>query len=125
VINAAAMPTLASPFRWQCLVETDRAIYRFFVSIHGSGANPVALGNGSAWQRFAKPAENEKNLVAVAARDARAGVFLNFSRFPLARVQDDNCLQQALVQFVDLRYTDPGAPQRGTFGLEVPVACPK
>src|SRR5258706_3700726 len=30
-IRAAAMPTAANPFQWQCVAETDHAIYRFFV----------------------------------------------------------------------------------------------
>jgi len=28
-----------------------------------------------------------------------------------------------LVQFADIRYTEPGTPRGGTFSLEVPAAC--
>jgi hypothetical protein len=34
-----------------------------------------------------------------------------------------DCLTETLVQFADLRYTQPGS-SRGTFSLELPVECP-
>jgi hypothetical protein len=55
-----------------------------------------------------------------AAQDARAKVFLEFARFPVSRVEG-SCPGSLLVQFADLRYTEPGA-RRGSFSLEVPVA---
>jgi inner membrane protein len=116
-IRAAAMPTLADPLRWQCVVETDRAVYRFPINIRGNqGASGV--------QRFQKPTDGEEELVTVAGRDPRAQVLVEFARFPFARARDTNCVGQTLVEFADLRYTEPGAP-RGTFSLNVPVDCPQ
>ncbi|MDT4968342.1 MAG: inner membrane protein [Acidobacteriota bacterium] len=110
----AAMPTLADPLRWQCVADTSRAVYRFFVSIPG--------GEMSELSRFEKPEGLAADAVAHAAQDERARIFLDFARFPAARV-DGNCLSGLLVQFADIRYTEPGSSRRGTFSLNVPVAC--
>jgi inner membrane protein len=116
-IRAAAMPTLADPLRWQCVVETDRAVYRFPINISGNqGASGV--------QRFPKPTDGEEDLVTVAGHDPRAQVLVEFARFPFARARDTDCVGQTLVEFADLRYTEPGAP-RGTFSLNVSVDCPQ
>src|SRR5882672_12759808 len=62
-IRAAAMPTVANPFRWLCVAETDRAMYRFFVGV-GPGRFPNDLtaivdGKGtntlSGIERYEKP----------------------------------------------------------------------
>lgn len=57
------------------------------------------------------------------ARDPRAQVLLGFARFPIAQLESDNCIGRTLVQFADLRYTEPGV-SRGSFSLSVPVECP-
>jgi inner membrane protein len=114
----AAMPTFASPFNWRCVLDTNRAVYRFdlLLSVMGEGSlRDVA--------RFEKPEGTEAQIVTRAADDGRAEIFLNFARFPVARIEGD-CLSRTLVQFADLRYTDPGASPTGSFSLEVPVACP-
>jgi inner membrane protein len=115
--RVAAMPTLADPSRWLCVADTDRAVYRFFVSI-------VESDNESTGEiaRFEKPQGREAEALERASKDERAQIFLNFARFPAARVQGD-CLSELLVQFADIRYTEPGTSRRGTFSLEVPVAC--
>ncbi|MGQ0762372.1 MAG: metal-dependent hydrolase [Acidobacteriota bacterium] len=143
----AAMPTLANPLRWSCVAETDQAIYRFFVRLGDSSSNPPPIvdgyqhnspnpspspragGNGyennspeSFFKRYEKPTGRAAELSAVAAEDRRAKILLNFARFPIARVQDENCVSQTIVQIADLRYTEPGAT-RGTFSLNVPVEC--
>ncbi|HEV7374646.1 MAG TPA: metal-dependent hydrolase [Pyrinomonadaceae bacterium] len=112
----AAMPTLADPFRWQCVADTDRSVYRFFISLTGND------GSTSELKRFEKPQGKEAEAVARASQDERARIFLDFARFPAASV-DGDCLSGLLVQFADLRYTEPSASQRGTFSLNVPVAC--
>jgi inner membrane protein len=117
VNRVAAMPTLADPFRWLCVVDTDGATYRFFLSLTGSD-NDVA----GEVPRFEKLQGREAEAAERAAQDKRARIFLDFARFPVERVEGD-CLSQLLVQFDDIRYTDPGATQRGTFSLEVPVDC--
>jgi inner membrane protein len=115
--RVAAMPTLADPSRWLCVADTDRAVYRFFVSIVGSEEDFTG-----EIARFEKPQGRDAEALERASKDERAHIFLNFARFPAARVQGD-CLSELLVQFADIRYTEPGTSRRGTFSLEVPVAC--
>jgi inner membrane protein len=132
LMRAAAMPTVANPFRWLCVAETDRAMYRFIV---GPGentatvyaANSPAGGDSSALppaiERFEKSTGAGEQLVSSAARDPRAKVLLGFARFPIAQLESSDCIGRTLVQFADLRYTEPGA-SRGNFLLSVPVECP-
>ncbi|MEK6279638.1 MAG: metal-dependent hydrolase [Acidobacteriota bacterium] len=117
-LEVAAMPTPANPFEWLCVVETEKAAYRFNVSLLGSSED-----RGSPI-RHEKPEASKGRAVAEAMHDNRAQVFLGFARFPVVRVVGEDCLTQTLVQFADLRYTEPGI-SRGTFSLEVPVACPQ
>ena len=113
----AAMPVLADPFRWQCVADTDRSTYRFYISLLGSDEDSLSTAF-----RFEKPREQEAEAVERAAKDERAGVFLDFARFPAESVEGD-CLSGLLVEFADLRYTEPGRSQRGTFSLNVTVDC--
>ena len=55
--------------------------------------------------------------------DRRAQEFMLFARFPIAVPTSSDCLGQTLVQFADIRYTEPGAA-RGAFSVNVPVDCP-
>lgn len=116
VIEVAAMPTLANPFNWLVVAETERAAYRFSLSLTGSGRGPNVV-------RFEKPDALRSDAIDQAARDRRTQVFLGFARFPVVQVTGEDCAMQTLVQFADLRYTEPGQG-RGTFSLEVPVDCP-
>lgn len=116
-IKVAAMPTLANPLRWLSMVETDKATYRFNLNLLGENQTRTTL------VRFEKPSGNESIALAQAKREYPAQVFLSFARFPVINVAGDDCLTQTLVQFADLRYTEPGRG-RGTFSLEVPVECP-
>ncbi len=128
VLRVATMPTLANPLRWSCVAETDVAIYRFIVKLADSpqGAPPIVDGyqtdSPEAIERYEKPSGRAAALSALAAEDRRAKILLNFARFPLARVEDENCVSQTIVQIADLRYTEPGTT-RGTFSLNVPVEC--
>lgn len=115
--RVAAMPVLADPFRWLCVVDTDRATYRFLLSL---GESYDELAGEIA--RFEKPQGSDAVAVARASGDERAQIFLDFARFPASRVEGD-CLSELLVQFADIRYTEPGGQRRGTFSLEVPVTC--
>jgi inner membrane protein len=110
----AAMPTLANPFFWQTVFETDRATYRFSL---GLSSEPDL----SKLRRFEKPEPPASTLVSEALKGRPARIFMDFARFPVAHV-DPNCTKQALVQFADLRYTEPGS-SRGSFSLDVPVEC--
>jgi inner membrane protein len=118
VIRLAAMPTLANPAHWQSVAETDRAVYRFDLYLLG-GAN-----DAPRVVRFEKPDAASAKLIALASQDRRARIFLEFARFPIERVADADCVTQTLVQFADLRYTEPGR-SRGNFSLEVPLECPR
>jgi inner membrane protein len=128
-MRAAAMPTVANPFSWLCVAETDRAVYRFIVNIGdiSSGtvdpADSLVVGSRLAIERYEKPLGRSEQLVSLASRDPRAQILLGFARFPIAQVESSNCIDQTLVQFADLRYTEPGA-SRGSFSLSVPVECP-
>lgn len=116
ITDVAAMPTPANPFDWQCVAETERAAYRFEVSL-------IGRPNAQSPVRHERADTSAAPAVARALQDSRAKVFLGFARFPVARVEGDaNCLTESLVQLADLRYTQPGS-QRGTFSLEVPVDC--
>lgn len=114
--RVAAMPTLGDPFRWQGVADTDRSVLRFNFSITGNEREPSQVA------RFEKPRGRDAEAVNNAAKDYRAQIFLEFARFPATRVEGD-CLSGLLVQFADLRYTEPGASRRGTFSLDVPVEC--
>lgn len=116
VVALAAMPTLANPLRWLCVVETERAAYRFELRLGDANSQPTNV------VRYLKPEALSSPAVSEASQDYRAQVFLGFARFPVTQVADPNCTTQTLVQFADLRYTEPGS-SRGTFALELPVDC--
>jgi len=115
ITELAAMPTLANPFHWQSVFETDRATYRFDLNL-------TSKADLSKLVRFEKPDPALQPLITEALKDKRAQILSDFARFPVVRV-DPNCVNQTLVQFADLRYTEPGGG-RGTFSLDVPVECP-
>lgn len=117
-IRAAAMPTTASALRWQAVAETDQAMYRFMVQF-GTASQSV----DGPMTRYAKPKGETEALVSIAEQDRRARTLLDFARFPIAAVGSDNCVGQTLVQFADLRYTEPGR-ERGNFSVNIPVDCP-
>jgi inner membrane protein len=116
VIEVAAMPTLANPLNWLVVAETERAAYRFSISLTGNG-------RGTNLVRFEKPEALRSPPIDQALRDPRSHVFLGFARFPVVQVAGEDCATRTLVQLADLRYTEPGR-DRGTFSLEVPVDCP-
>jgi inner membrane protein len=117
ITDIAAMPTVANPFQWSCVVETENAAYRFELSLVGT-QNAV-----SQLVRHDRADTAESPAVEQALQDERARIFLDFARFPVARVVGADCMTKTLVQLADLRYTQPGGG-RGTFSLDVPVDCP-
>ena len=117
LLKVAAMATVANPTEWACVMETDRAVYKFDLSLlHVRTDNPPLV-------RYEKPSAVNSTAITQALSDSRSQVFMGFARFPVVRVVGEDCLTQTLVQFADLRYTEPGR-NRGTFSLEVPVDCP-
>lgn len=121
VSRIAAMPTLANPLRWRCLAETDRATYLFDLTL---GRQNDATVESNAL-RYEKLEDGAAALAAHASEDARAVVLLGFARFAVVEVEGD-CVSRAIVEFSDLRYTEPGRNGRsnGFAALSVPVACP-
>jgi inner membrane protein len=115
-MNVAAMPTLANPLQWQVVFDTEQAAYRFNLALWRSSVPSDVV-------RYERPDPSRSRAVELASRDSRARVFLGFARFPVVEVAGEDCTTQTLVQFADLRYTEPGR-SRGTFTLEVPVDCP-
>ena len=116
VLDVAAMPILANPFNWLCVVETDRAAYKFSLSLADSRGRRNEV-------RYDRPEVLDPPPMAQANSDRRTTFFMEFARFPVARIVGEDCTTRTLVQFADLRYTEPGE-NRGTFSLEVPVECP-
>ena len=116
VMRLAAMPRLANPFRWDCVFETDRAVYRFDVALMDDTTTEDVV-------RYDKPEGELKETLDTIAQQRPVRVFLGFARFPVAKLADPGCTTQTLVQLADLRYTEPGQ-SRGSFTLDVPVACP-
>lgn len=119
LIRVVAMPTVATPFLWQSVAETDIAMYRLRIDI----SRQYDSSRTTAVNRYEKPTGQNAQLVSLAERDRRAQILLGFARFPIARVEAESCAGQALVQFADLRYTEPGA-SRGNFSVNIPVDCP-
>lgn len=117
IVKVAAMPTLANPLRWQSIVQTNTATYRFELSAdEAEGADAVAR---KALRIEMVQRGKAARIVGQAVADRRAQIFLDFARFPATRLQA-GCLGETLVQFADLRFTVPGA-SRGSFALEIPV----
>ena len=116
VTDVAAMPTLANPVQWQGVFETQKAAYRFELSLIGEAERP-------GFVRHERPEALGPAVAARALNSRPAQVFLGFARFPVARLADADCTSRTLVQLADLRYTEPGS-RRGTFAVEIPVECP-
>jgi inner membrane protein len=117
VTDLAAMPTLANPFHWQAVAETNRAAYRFEVSLADGVRYPRSLVRHERADTMSSP------FLTSAVRDRRARIFLGFARFPVYEVRGADCLSETVVQLADLRYTQPGSA-RGSFALDVPISCP-
>lgn len=112
----AVMPTLANPFGWDSTFETNGATYRLHLGIFGNQQNVERL------IRYPKPEGNLAAAIQEISSDRRLKIFLDFARFPVARLRDPACTTDTLVQFADLRYTEPGR-QRAGFAIELPVDC--
>ena len=114
IARLAAMPRLANPFRWDCVFETNRAMYRFEVGLIGAQTTESSV-------RYPKAAAD---LVETVSQQRPARVFLGFARFPVMQLADPGCTTRTLVELADLRYTEPGQ-SRGSFAFELPIDCPR
>ncbi|HEX8282055.1 MAG TPA: metal-dependent hydrolase [Pyrinomonadaceae bacterium] len=119
ILHVAATPLLANPFAWRCLAEAERSTFRFDL-------NPYALNFDNLPEAldYEKPTGAEAEVVGRASGQYAARVLLDFARFPAARVVPGRAAGGWVVQFADLRYTEPGSRARvGGFALDVPVAA--
>lgn len=116
VQRVAATPVLADPLTWRCMADADRSTFRFDMRL-----NNVFVEDLRNVVSFDKPAGEDAEVVRRASEGARARVLLDFARFPVARVRRAGA-GGLVVQFADLRYTEPGTRARvGGFALDVPV----
>lgn len=116
VMRVAATPLPADPLAWRNLVETERATYRFDLTLGNE-----SVESPSNFVSIEKPTGDDARIVERASADERARVLLDFARFPVASVRRDEA-GGWVVQFADLRFTEPGAPGRsGSFALDVRV----
>lgn len=114
--RVAAMPTVANPLRWQGVAETEKAVYRFDSIVTKETQEERII-------RYEKDLGQDKSSVEKASQDYRVKTFLRFARFPVIRVEGD-CISKMLVQFADLRYTEPSREEGGgSFRVNVPVEC--
>lgn len=116
VARLAVMPTLANPFRWDSTFETNGATYRFRLGLLENGRTTEQL------IRYPKPEGELASAIQQISEDRRLKIFLDFARFPVARLRDPGCSTDTLVQFADLRYTEPGR-QRASFTIDLSVDC--
>ncbi|HEX8115882.1 MAG TPA: hypothetical protein VF521_01295, partial [Pyrinomonadaceae bacterium] len=107
----------AYPFTWRGLSETDRSTTRFEMTPGDS--KPEDLRNVVS---VARPSAEDAEVVRRASEDEAARALLGFARFPVARVRRAEA-GGWVVQFADLRFTEPGArgARVGGFALDVPV----
>ncbi|HEX8337689.1 MAG TPA: metal-dependent hydrolase [Pyrinomonadaceae bacterium] len=119
VLRVAAMPVLADPFTWRCLAENERSTSRFDIGLFRTRPEEVRF-----FTRYERPAGEDEELVRRASEGEDARVLLDFARFPVARVRRAGAAGW-VVQFADLRFTEPGARARpGGFALDVPTVSP-
>ncbi|HEX7317094.1 MAG TPA: metal-dependent hydrolase [Pyrinomonadaceae bacterium] len=114
VLRVAATPVLADPLTWRCLAENERSSSRFDMRL-GRGETEEPL----TFARYERPVGEDEEVVGRASEGYAARVLLDFARFPVARVLREGPGRR-VVQFADLRYTEPGARARvGGFALDV------
>ena len=119
VLRVAATPVLADPLTWRCIAEAERSTFRFDMKL-----GTVFFEDARNVVSYDKPTGEDEEVVRRASEDAAARVLLDFARFPVARVRRTERAGW-VVQFADLRYTEPGLRSRvGGFALDVPVETP-
>ena len=114
--RASIMPTLANPLRWDLVFETNRATYRSNFRLLDNNSQPKVV-------RYEKPSGALAKVLENISQERSVRIFLGFARYPVAQLADPQCATQTLVEFADLRYTEPSR-SRGPFTLNLPVACP-
>lgn len=116
VVRVAATPVLADPFTWRCMADAERSTFRFDM-----GLGTIFVEDLRNVVTVPKPAGEDREVIRRASEEYAARVLLDFARFPVARVRRADS-DGWIVQFADLRFTEPGAGARpGGFALDVPV----
>jgi inner membrane protein len=115
VSKLAVMPTPANPFLWQCTFQTSGATYRFDLHALDDSRDETVI-------RYPVPSGELAAAMQQVAMVRSARIFLDFARFPVARLKEPGCRSQTLLQLADLRYTEPGSG-RSTFTMELTVNC--
>jgi inner membrane protein len=115
----AAMPSLANPLRWRVVGETAGADYVLQLNL----TNPAGAYESPDAARYEKLAGADAERVnQLRATDERARIFLDFARFPLARLAESPG-GGTVARLYDLRFGEPSAvAPRGAFAVEIPLA---
>ena len=102
LVEIAAMPDLASPFRWRLIAQLSNALEVRDVNLVDRFR--TATGGGATWRLTLRYPNEWTPAVAQAARTRVAQVFLGFSRFPAARsfVDRDGI---STVRWIDARFS--------------------
>ncbi len=104
----SALPTMANPFAWIGVVETETSFHIMEVNVLNVDMQPNEL------EKFEKPQPSPP--LAAAMNTSRGKVFLDFARFPWAQV--DATERGYEVRLTDLRFYRESAPAR-SFTLDV------
>jgi hypothetical protein len=125
LVELAAMPSFASPFRWRLIAQLSNGYEVREVDLLDSRVSDERALERRRQSVFVP--NQWTPAVETAARAPTPRVFLGFSRFPAARsvVAEDGT---ATVRWTDLRFIqgdldDPRQPRRGLFGATVVVAA--
>jgi inner membrane protein len=117
--RVAAMPALANPARWRVVGETERADYVFNLNLTETPNGTNEPGGAARYEKLT--GADAERVARLALADERARIFLDFARFPLARISQPGGAPP-LARLFDVRFTEPGAdPRRATFAAEIPL----
>lgn len=118
--RVVAMPSLANPARWRVIGETESADYVFNLTINQAHSDVEKYPTVARHEKLS--GADAERVARLATTDERARIFLDFARFPLARISQPSG-ETPLAQLFDVRFTEPGAdPRRATFAAEIPLA---
>jgi len=114
LVELAAMPTFASPFRWRIIAQMSNAYELHDIDVLDSRFRHPDSGSDAPWRLTLRYPNVWTPAVARAAAAPFAQVFLGFSRFPAARSAVDPH-GDATVRWSDMRFAG------GVAGLEQPT----
>jgi inner membrane protein len=104
----SALPSMANPFNWMGVIETDTSFHIANVNALDSSSAPDEI------EAFEKPQQSPA--LAAALKTQAVKVMLNFARFPWAQVEERD--EGYRVSLCDLRFYDESSHARG-FTLEM------